>query len=142
MNRTALFAALGLALVAATAAPAKADQRVEGRWTLDLDATIAAAKTAGLPPADVAQMHQDLTPLAQGFVMTFTGKRLEVNAGPDTTKCDWTWGKNDFLTPSKCLDQNGKPNDLDAEREQIKLVSGQLHLINKPSNLVLILRRQ
>lgn len=141
MNRTALFAALGIALVAATA-PAKADQRVEGRWTLDLEATIAAAKTAGLPPADVAQMYQDLTPLAQGFVMTFKGQRLEVNAGPDTTKCEWAWGKNDLLSPNKCLDQNGKPNDLDAEREQIKLVSGQLHLINKPSNLVLILRRQ
>ncbi|PWR19697.1 hypothetical protein DKG75_14615 [Zavarzinia compransoris] len=136
-----MFAALGLALLASTG-PASADQRVEGRWSLDVEATVAAARESGVPPEGIAQMQQELAPMAKGFFMTFKGKRLEVVAGPDTTNCDWTWGKYDIVLPSKCLDQTGKPNDLDPEREAIAMVDGRLHLLDKPSKLSLILQRQ
>ena len=127
--------------VATLVTPALADKRVEGKWQLDIPATIDAARTSGVPVDQLGQLQANLTEMAKAFSMTFTGARLEAIAGETTTHCDWAWSKDDYLVPANCLDQKGKPNDLDPEREAIRMVGGNLQLINIPEGLALILRR-
>lgn len=137
LGRAAVVAA---ALGICAAAPAFAAD-IEGRWTLDLEATLkAASKTVA--PADIERMRQDLSAMAGGFAMTFSGNSLEVVAGDTVTRCDWTMGKDDYVLPSNCLDQAGKENDLDPEREAIRIQRGTVHLVDKPSGLALIMMRE
>ncbi|MCF4164164.1 hypothetical protein L2U69_00715 [Zavarzinia compransoris] len=139
------FPSIGRAAVAAAVlglcagAPARAAD-IEGRWTLDLEATLkAASETVG--PDDIKRMRNDLSAMASGFAMTFAGKALEVVAGDTVTRCDWAMGKDGYVLPSNCLDQAGKENDLDPEREAIRIERGVVRLIDKPSGLALILQR-
>lgn len=132
-----LFAA---ALLAAPVS-ALADAKVEGLWRLDVAATVAAAKASGqMPPEALQKMEADLADMGQSFSLSFTGTRLQAVAGPSTTNCSWTWA-DDYVMPSKCIDQKGKENDLDPEKQAIRFLGKEIHLIDKPSGLALILRR-
>lgn len=137
------FAALLLAGAMVLTAPvaALADQKVEGKWRLDVAATLAAAKASGKVPADaLPKMEADLVAMGNSFTLSFAGPRLQVVAGTTTTNCTWSWA-DDYVIPSKCIDQAGKDNDLDPDRQAIRFVDKEVQLIDKPSGLALILRK-
>lgn len=130
-----------VAAMLAAPASAFADTKVEGQWRLDVAATVAAAKASGqMPPDALKKMEADLAGMGESFSLSFTGPRLQAIAGPSTTNCTWAWA-DDYVVPSQCLDQKGKPNDLDPEKQAIRFLGKEIHLIDKPSGMALILRR-
>ncbi len=140
MSRIASLALAGALALAPLAA--LADAKVEGQWHLDVTATIAAVKATGkVPDQDLAKMQADLGQIGKDFSLTFAGAKLRAATGQDVINCDWSWGKDGEVLPSKCLDQTGKANDMDPAHEAIRLVGSNLHLIDKDAGLALVFRR-
>lgn len=108
MIRLLAAAALLAALAPSAMAPsARAEPSIDGHWSVDPVATrLSLAKGGAITPAEIDSVLGMFGTMTLDFA---AGTKMTATMAPQSVTCDWSWGEQQRILYSGCVDQDKNP---------------------------------